>query len=240
MRASAGFAAVRGRSSDAAGSRSGILTPPPRFAPPAGMPAQPTFVPTTPLRRTAVVARLLAATLWAVALVVAAFPSAPARADVIVATSAELRTEEDGYYLNAEFELAINPTLEEALQKGIPLYFLLEFEITRPRWYWLDEKILSTTTQHRVSYNALTRQYRVSSGLLTQTLNSLEEVERLLSRVTSRPVARTDQLTPGARYEAAVRLRLDVNQLPKPFQVNALTSRDWSLQSDWRRWSYTP
>jgi Domain of unknown function (DUF4390) len=204
------------------------------------MPAQPTSVSTTLRRRRAVLAPLLVAVAWTVALTFAAFPSGSARADVIVATSAEIRAEEDGYYLNADFELAINSTLEEALQKGIPLYFLLEFELTRPRWYWLDEKVVSATTQYRVSYNALTRQYRVSSGLLHQTLDSLEEVERLLSRVTSRPVARRDQLTPGVRYEAAVRLRLDVNQLPKPFQVNALTSRDWSLQSDWRRWSYTP
>ena len=79
----------------------------------------------------------------------------------------------------------------------------------------------------------------MSSGLFAQTLYSLEEVERFLSRVTSRPVARRDQLQKGARYDAAVRLRLDVNQLPKPFQVNALTSREWSLQSDWYRWSFT-
>ena len=58
--------------------------------------------------------------------------------------------------------------------------------------------------------------------------------------MTSRPVARRDQLAKGTRYEAAVRLRLDVNQLPKPFQVNALASREWSLQSDWYRWSFTP
>jgi hypothetical protein len=58
--------------------------------------------------------------------------------------------------------------------------------------------------------------------------------------VNGRLVARRDQLVPGVRYEAAVRLLLDGNQLPKPFQVNALTSREWSLQSDWHRWSYTP
>jgi hypothetical protein len=62
----------------------------------------------------------------------------------------------------------------------------------------------------------------------------------MLSRVTSREVARRDQLVKGARYDAALRLRLDVNQLPKPFQVNALTSREWSLASDWHRWSFTP
>lgn len=164
----------------------------------------------------------------------------PARADSIVVRSAELRAEDDSWDLNAEFELAINPTLDEALQKGIPLYFLLEFEVLRPRWYWLDEKVLSYTTQYRLSYNALTRTYRASSGLLGQTFNSLDEVERLLSRVTSRPVARRDQLAKGVRYEAAVRLRLDGNQLPKPFQVNALASREWTLGSDWHRWSFTP
>ncbi len=91
-----------------------------------------------------------------------------------------------------------------------------------------------------MSYNALTRQYRVASGLLGQTLNSLEEVERYLGRVTSRPVASASALSKATRYEAAIRLRLDVNQLPKPFQVDALASREWTLSSDWYRWSFVP
>ena len=169
----------------------------------------------------------------------AATASGPARADAIAVRSAELRAEDDDFVLNADFDLTLNATLEEALQRGLPLYFLLEFEISRPRWYWLDEKVVSSSVQYRISWNALTRQYRVSSGLFGQTLYTLEEVERFLSRVTSRPVARRDQLQKGARYEAALRLRLDVTQLPKPFQVDALASREWSLQSDWYRWAFT-
>jgi len=172
--------------------------------------------------------------------VAALFAPLTAHADAVIVKTAELRADEDTWDLSAEFDLAINATLDEAVQKGVPLYFLLEFEVVRPRWYWLDEKVLSHTTQYRVSYNALTRQYRVASGLLTQTPYSLEEVERLLSRVTSRPVAQRDQLAKGVQYEAAVRLRLDVNQLPKPFQVNALAAREWTLGSDWYRWSFTP
>ena len=135
-------------------------------------------------------------------------------ADTIPLRAAELKAEEDGYVLNAEFDVTINPTLEEALQKGIPLYFALEFELLRPRWYWLDEKVIASSTVYRVAWDALTRSYRVSSGLLRLNFNTLDEV--------------------------AVRLFLDVNQLPKPLQVNALTSREWTLQSDWHRWSYTP
>ncbi len=169
---------------------------------------------------------------------VAGLVSLPARADIIGVKSAEVRADEDEYVLNAEFDLTLNPTLEEALHRGVPLYFVLEFEIARPRWYWFDEKVVSFTTHYRIAWNALTRQYRVSSGLFVQTLYSLEEVERFLSRVNSRPLAKREDLQKGSRYEASLRLRLDVTQLPKPFQVDALASREWSLQSDWYRWTF--
>jgi hypothetical protein len=168
------------------------------------------------------------------------FSSSSPAVDTIAVKSAELRADEDAYVVSAEFDLAFNPTLEEAIQKGVPLYFVFEFELSRPRWYWVDEKVLSVSTQYRVSYNAITRQYRVAIGLLSQTFDGLDEVERFLSRVNSRQVAPLDQLVKGTRYEAAVRLRLDVNALPKPFQVSALASRDWSMQSEWYRWSFTP
>lgn len=208
---------------------------PPASAVP-GMPSSSIPVPVSRARARARLRAVLAATV----LILGMLAAATARADAIVVKSAELRVEEDGYYLNAEFEFSLNSTLDEALQKGVPLYFLLEFELVRPRWYWLDDKVITATTQYRVSYNALTRQYRIASGLLGLTFDSLDEVERFLSRVTSREVARRDQLAKGTRYEAALRLRLDVNQLPKPFQMSALASRDWTLQSDWHRWTFTP
>jgi hypothetical protein len=163
-----------------------------------------------------------------------------ASADTIPVTSAELRVEDEEVVLNAQFDVAFNPTLEEALLKGVSLYFVLDFELARPRWYWFDEKLVEQSVQYRITYSPLTRQYRLTSGLLGQQLNSIEEVEHQLSRVVSRPVAPLDRLTKGARYDAAVRLRLDITLLPKPFQINALASRDWSLQSDWFRWAFTP
>lgn len=185
-------------------------------------------------------ARAGPALLIALLAVFAALAPVTVRADAIAVKSAELVAGDDGYYLNAEFDFTLNPTLDEALQKGVPLYFVQEFELVRPRWYWLDEKVASSTVQYRVSYNALTRQYRAQSGLLGQTFDTVEELERFLSRITARQVARRDELAKGVRYEAFVRLRLDVNQLPKPFQMSALASREWTLQSEWHRWSYTP
>jgi hypothetical protein len=147
---------------------------------------------------------------------------------------------EEGYYLEADFEITLNATLEEALNKGVPLYFLLEFEVIRPRWYWLDDKVVNTQQQYRLAYNALTRQYRLGIGAFFQNFNDLNEALAFLSRVRRRQVLELGMLSRGSVYAAAVRMRLDVSQLPKPFQLNALASRDWNLSSDWHRWSVKP
>ena len=168
------------------------------------------------------------------------FPFAGALADVVPIKGAELRVEEGDVLLSAEFDLTFTSTLEEALQKGIPLYVTIEFELMRPRWYWLDEKISQWSITYRVSYSALTRQYRVATGALGQAFESLEEVERFTGRVASRPVARADALVKGSRYDAALRIKLDVDKLPKPFQIDALASREWQLASDWHRWTFVP
>lgn len=164
----------------------------------------------------------------------------PARAEGIHVRDAVLAAADEAYYLEANFEIALNPTLEEALNKGVPLYFLLEFEIIRPRWYWLDERVIGTQQQYRLAYNALTRQYRLGIGAFFQNFNDLNEALAFLSRVRRRHVLDIGMLSRGTVYAAAVRMRLDVSQLPKPFQLNALASRDWNLSSEWYRWSVKP
>src|SRR5579862_3586426 len=112
-----------------------------------------------------------------------------AGADVIPARSAELRLEEDHYVLDADFDLTLNSTLEEAIGRGVPLYFVVEFDLWRPRLLWFDELVASQTINYRLSYNALTRQYRLSSGgAFFQNLATLEEAQRLISRIRGRTV----------------------------------------------------
>jgi len=163
-----------------------------------------------------------------------------AHAEGIEVRNAALVAGEEGYFLEADFEMTLNPTLEDALNKGVPLYFLLEFEVIRPRWYWLNEKVLNTQQQYRLAYNALTRQYRLGVGSLFQNFGSLSEALDFLSRVRRRQVLEPGTLSTGVTYTAGVRMRLDVSQLPKPFQLNALASRDWNFGSEWHRWSVTP
>ena len=164
----------------------------------------------------------------------------PARADGIEVRNAALIAAEDGYFLEAEFDIALTHTLEDALNKSIPLYFTLEFELIRPRWYWLNEKLANVRQQYRLSYNALTRHYRVGVGTLYQNFDTLAEALAFLSRVRLRDIAEPGALGKGASYTAALRLRLDSSQLPRPFQISAVGSREWSISSDWHRWTVSP
>ena len=108
------------------------------------------------------------------------------------------------YVLNAEFELALNADARGGAAEGHAAVLRARVRAHAPALVLARREGASTSTVSiACRYNALTRQYRVSSGLLAQTFDSLEEVERFLSRVTSRPVARRDQLAKGARYEAA-------------------------------------
>jgi hypothetical protein len=163
-----------------------------------------------------------------------------ARADGIEVKKAAVSMAEDGYSLDAEFEITLTPAMEDVLNKGVPLYFTLDFELIRPRWYWFNQKITNTRQQYRLSYNALTRQYRVGVGKLYQNFASLPEGLAFMSRVRMRDIAEAGALGKGSSYTAALRMRLDISQLPRLFQVSVVGSRDWSTSSDWHRWTVSP
>lgn len=148
--------------------------------------------------------------------------------------------ENDVWMLSADVVVPLPPKLSEALQRGVPLYFVADFELNRGRWYWLDERIAQASQTYRLSYHALTRQYRVTLNGLAQHYGSLDEALRGLGTVRGWRVVEIDQVKPGTAYDAQVRMRLDTGQLPKPFQVTVLTNRDWTLQAEWKRFTFSP
>ena len=122
----------------------------------------------------------------------------------------------------------------------MPLYFTLEFELERPRWYWWNAQLANARQEYRLSFNALTRQYRVGLSTLYRNFATLAEALEFLSRMRVREVAEPGALNKGGSYRAALRLRLDSSQLPRAFRVSAVGSREWTISSDWHRWTVSP
>lgn len=172
-------------------------------------------------------------------------------ADVIQVKSAELVPTDEVFQVNADLDIPFNETLEEALKKGVQLHFVTYFELLRPRsfwgsdyirnWFsWIDENVASVERHTKLSYNALTRQYQLASGSQQQNFGSLSEALQELSRLREWQVVDRSLIKKRYTYQAGLRMKLDVSQLPKPIQVNALGSKSWNLESEWFRWAVNP
>lgn len=182
--------------------------------------------------------RRLEALIPALVLLLALLPSVAAQAGAIEPKRAALTSGEDGYSLSAEFEIDLGSRLEDAVARGVPLFFNLEFVLERSRKYWVNEHIVSRNLTYKLAYSSLMREYRLSTGHLHQNFGSLAEAMRVVGRIAALPVLGKDDLKAGETYEAAVRLSLDRNQLPKPFQVDAIMDRDLQVDTKVLRWQF--
>nr|WP_255779345.1 DUF4390 domain-containing protein [Mycetohabitans sp. B5] len=161
------------------------------------------------------------------------------RADTFSVQRASLQADSSGWSLDARFDFQLNSSLEDAVNRGIPLYFTTEFQLSRARWYWFDEQPVSVSQSLRLSFQPLTREYRVSTGGLQLGFPTLEEALAVIRHVTSWHVIDRSQVKPDETYTASVRMQLDTALMPKPFQIDAVNNRDWNLASDWKRFTFT-
>jgi hypothetical protein len=173
-------------------------------------------------------------------------------AEGIYISKAEARLTEEGYQLSADFDIQLSPMVETALQHGVTLYFVSELTINRSRWYWLDTDVARDEQVTKLSYNALTQQYRITRGSLFQSFHELKDALLVLGHQSAAPVPLALMDKQGGGFfsrvfkkgsdccSAFAQMKLDVTQLPKPLQVNALTNEDWKLESHPHRWIIQP
>ena len=165
--------------------------------------------------------------------------SSAAGAEGIKIQSAELERVDSDWLLNATFKIDLTPGLEDAVQKGVVLFFQAEFDLTRSRWYWFDEKATLAQRQARLSYQPLTQQYRIASEGFSFSAKTIFEALQAVGSIGGWRVIDNNQIDPSKSYTAALRMTLDLSKLPKPFQVNALNNRDWNVSSDWLRFPFS-
>ena len=150
--------------------------------------------------------------------------------------SAELESQEDYYVLDADVDLSFDKEVEEAINKGVPLNFLIEFQIVSPRKYWFDDEIVTTSQNVSLSYHALSRQYLVNRGAHQQSFDSLTEAVQEIVTLDEWKVVEKSVLEKPATYKAALLIRLDQTKLPKAIQVDTIASEKWNISSQKFEW----
>lgn len=166
--------------------------------------------------------------LWAGALGTAA-PAAHAQAQSAELSSFEVGRD-DGLQLSFAVQFELPRGVEEALQKGVPLYFVAQAEVFRNRWYWRDKRVAVAERTWRLAFQPLSRKYRVSFGGLNQSFDSLADALVAVRRVAGWKVADAGVLEAGSSHYVEFSYRLDTSLLPRPLQIGLGGQADWNLQ----------
>lgn len=123
----------------------------------------------------------------------------------------------------------LSKAVEEAMQRGVPVYFVAQAALYRQRWYWRDERVARVSRTWRLSYQPLTSSWRLGQGAISQSFPSAAEALDAASRAARWKVADESMLEPGERYYLEFSYRLDNNQLPRPMQLDLAAQADWQL-----------
>ncbi len=155
-------------------------------------------------------------------------------------TELRLEKSEGALLLQSSLRLDLSAVVEDALQKGMPLYFVTEAEITRDRWYWYDKKISTVARHYRLAYQPLTRMWRLNvsrepigsvgvASSLSQSFQTLPEALSAIRRTVNWKLADLTELDGDNKYTLIFKFRLDVSQLARPFQMTAGSNAEWNL-----------
>ncbi len=180
------------------------------------------------------------ALLCALAVLAVLTPVAHAQARSAEVTQMRVDRAEDGLHLSVGVDFDLPSPVEEALTKGIALYFVAEAELLRDRWYWSDKRVAAVTRTMRLSFQPLTRRWRVQISAngqapngpeltLGQNFDSLAEALAAVQRIPRWKIADTADVDASARHTLAFTFRLDVGKLPRPFQIGAVGQNDWNI-----------
>ncbi|MBU1354611.1 MAG: DUF4390 domain-containing protein [Gammaproteobacteria bacterium] len=167
-------------------------------------------------------------------------PAGATEAAVPEVSELRLDRTDDGLYLGTTMQFVLPELAEDALYKGIPMFFVAEAQVLRDRWYWSDRQVTETTRYLRLSYQPLTRRWRLNvspapfsnSGLgvvLGQNFDEYSEALSAIQRISRWKIAEAGEIEADAVHTVNFRFRLDMSQLPRPFQIGAVGRSGWNL-----------
>lgn len=192
--------------------------------------------------------RLLAAVLVCLVFVCLGLLAGTARAETPV-EALQFRVDRgaEDLTLSVQLRFELPSAVEDALLKGIPVYFAVEADLLRERWYWTDKKVASAARNVRLAYQPLTGQWRlnVASGAApaadlvaanapSQTFGSLAEALATVKQFSRWRIAALNDNDPASKYRVEFRFWLDTNQLPRPFQIGVIAQSDWTISTSVR------
>jgi Domain of unknown function (DUF4390) len=152
-----------------------------------------------------------------------------ARAQGVELLALQVGRSDGALVLDYAARLQLSATVEDAVQRGVPIYFVAQASLWRNRWYWRDERVARVSRSWRLAFQPLTSTWRVGIGAITQNFATLPEALAVISRTSGWKLADAAQVDPDSRHYVEFEFRLDTSQLPSPMQIGLTGQADWQL-----------
>ena len=178
------------------------------------------------------------------------YAAGPDGATAASISSIQVERADGTVFLNAQLKFDLPTPVEDVLLKGIPLIFVAEAEVHRERWYWYDKKFVAAARQMRLAYQPLTRRWRLNitnstvnngslnggaggalGGGLPQYFDTLSEAMSKIQRISRWRIVDIADLDPDAMHTLDLSFKLDVSQMPRPFQIGLIGQSDWNIST---------
>ena len=157
----------------------------------------------------------------------------------LIIKTAEINSQFEAYFLNADFDLSFNDDLDEAIKKGIPVNFIIEFELKKPRKYWFDEEVTKKTKEILLTYHALSKQFTLTeSENRLIAFDNLTQAKNELKKIKNWRIFDKSQIDDTEKYSAYLQVKLDQTKLPKQLQVDITSNQEWQLASKQFQWTF--
>lgn len=157
----------------------------------------------------------------------------------LIIKTAEINSQFEAYFLNADFDLSFNDDLDEAIKKGIPINFIIEFELKKPRKYWFDEEVTKKTKEILLTYHALSKQFTLTeSENRLIAFDNLTQAKNELKKIKNWRIFDKSQIDDTEKYSAYLQVKLDQTKLPKQLQADITSNQEWQLASKQFQWTF--
>ena len=157
----------------------------------------------------------------------------------LIIKTAEINSQFEAYFLNADFDLSFNDDLDEAIKKGIPVNFIIEFELKKPRKYWFEEEVTKKTKEILLTYHALSKQFTLTeSENRLIAFDNLTQAKNELKKIKNWRIFDKSQIDDTEKYSAYLQVKLDQTKLPKQLQADITTNQEWQLASKQFQWTF--
>ncbi len=157
----------------------------------------------------------------------------------LIIKTAEINSQFEAYFLNADFDLSFNDDLDEAIKKGIPINFIIEFELKKPRKYWFEEEVTKKTKEILLTYHALSKQFTLTeSENRLIAFDNLTQAKNELKKIKNWRIFDKSQIDDTEKYSAYLQVKLDQTKLPKQLQADITSNQEWQLASKQFQWTF--